>query len=406
MTLADQERRPIPGPETPVSLAIDPETLVTLRQLQRDYGDAVQVTTKTGRTAIFLNEADDVRRLLVRNHSRYRKGPGFERVKMLLGNGLIVSDGDVWRRSRRMIQPAFSRQNINGLIDIMVECAERRAGLWDAVAGAGGELAITQEMNEFALELILRCMFGDDYFTLNADDGDHPFAFLSKDSARDLRIVMQVRESREILSELIEQRRARGDENQFDFLSMYMRAVDKEGMPYSDDELLDELITLMVAGYETSAGTLNWAWYLLATHAQIETELLREARTILGDNSSIDHETLGAMHYTQQVLEETLRLYPPVWLYTRKALEDDKLTHIDVPAGADIYLSPFILQRSERYWPNPEQFDPGRFAVEGGLYKKGGASLFSVFAGSTQVSWRVLFVSGDESASRLAHSEV
>ena len=371
MILRDQGDHVIPGPDAPVGLAIDPETLATLQRLQRDYGDTVRMTTNSGRIAIFLNDASDVRQLLTRNHARYKKGPGFERVKMLLGNGLIVSDGAIWRRSRRMIQPAFSRQNINHLVGTMAACAQSRATAWQGHAEAGESIAITQEMNDFALELILRCIFGQEYDAMHASGADHPFAFLSKESARDLRIVMQVRESRKVLTEMIEARRKNLNVEHFDFLSMYMNAVDKDGAPYSDDELLDELITLMVAGYETSAGTLNWAWYLIATHPEVEDLLLQEAVATLGECDNIDSTSLAEMHYTQQVLEETLRLFPPVWLFTRRATDNDSLQHVEIPSGADIYLSPFILHRSERYWADPEQFEPQRFALDGGKYKKG-----------------------------------
>ncbi len=127
MTSPHASYRLPPGPKEPVALGIDQETLHTLQQLQQQYGDMVSLTRPNGRLAYFINDAAEVRRILARRHAKYRKGPGFERVKMLLGNGLIVSDGDVWRRSRRMIQPAFGRQNIHGLLEVMVACSERRA---------------------------------------------------------------------------------------------------------------------------------------------------------------------------------------------------------------------------------------------------------------------------------------
>ncbi len=135
------------------------------QQLQQNFGDMVSMTRPNGRLAYFVNEASEVRRILVRRHSRYHKGPGFERVKMLLGNGLIVSDGDVWRRSRTMIQPAFSRQNVHRLITVMVQCCDRRAAHWAEVAARGEKLNITEETSDFALELILVSIFGADYET-------------------------------------------------------------------------------------------------------------------------------------------------------------------------------------------------------------------------------------------------
>ena len=354
-------RRP-PGPEQPVTLGIDAETLQTLLSLQKDHGDMVSVEKPNGRLAYFVNDAAEVRRILTRRHARYVKGPGFERVKMLLGNGLIVSDGDVWRRSRTMIQPAFTRQSVHRLIAVMVECCDRRAVRWAAAAERGETLNITAETCDFALELILITIFGDDYDKHILTEGENPFAFLSRDSTRDLSVVMKVRHLRELLMRIIESRRADGGKQYFDFLSMYLEATDKQGARFTDNELLDELMTLIVAGFETSANTLNWVWYLVAKHPHVEQKLIDEAQRLVPVVSAISAENLAAMEYTQQALEETLRLYPPVWLFTRRAVEEDGLEEFDVPVDADIYLSPYILHRTEHYWPDPDRFDPERFA--------------------------------------------
>jgi len=358
---APELRRP-PGPESAVALGIDPVTLGTLQALQRDFGDVVSMQKPSGRLAYFINDPKEVRRILVRRHARYEKGPGFERVKMLLGNGLIVSDGDVWRRSRTMIQPAFKVQNVHRLMKVMVQCSDRRAQVWAAAAKNKVTINITEETSEFALELILVSIFGKDYEDKIMASGDNPFAFLSRDSKRDLSVVMKVRELRKLLLGIITDRRdSNGDE--FDFLSMYMQATDKTGKPFTDKELLDELMTLIVAGFETSANTLNWVWYLLAGHPEVEAKLVAEARQHLPNVDAVTADNTTAMTYTQQVLEEALRLYPPVWLFTRRSRDDDELDDYDVPAGTDIYLSPYILHRSEHIWPNPETFDPDRFEL-------------------------------------------
>jgi len=354
-------RRP-PGPSGQVHLGIDPETLGTLLKVRDEYGDIVSMTRRNGRLAFFINDPAEVRRILVRRHGRYVKGPGFERVKMLLGNGLIVSDGDVWRRSRTMIQPAFSRQNVHRLIKVMVQCCDNRAVKWAAAAQKGEAVNITAETSDFALELILVSIFGDDYESKLLSEGENPFAFLASDSTRDLSVVMKARNLRRLLLEIIESRRDAGNLETFDFLSMYMHATDKQGVAFSDDELLDELITLIVAGFETSANTLNWVWYLLAGHSDVEEKVIAESRKLIPGVSAVSAETLADMVYTQQVLEETLRLYPPVWLFTRRSREDDELDDFDVPEDTDIYLSPFILHRTAEFWPEPERFDPDRFA--------------------------------------------
>ena len=362
MTSVQKNLRLPPGPNEPVSLGIDAETLTTLQQLQRDYGDMVCVKRPNGRLAYFINDAAEVRRILTRRHSKYHKGPGFERVKMLLGNGLIVSDGDVWRRSRRMIQPAFSRQNVHRLMKVMLACCDRRAAHWAELARNKEQCNITSETSDFALELILISIFSTDYESRILTEGDNPFAFLSRDSKRDLSVVLKVRDLRNLLLSIIRDRRAGKGSDEFDFLSMYLQATDKDGQQFSDAELLDELMTLIVAGFETSANTLNWVWYLIARHPEVESKLIAEAGEHLPGVSALNADSLAAMQYTQQVLEEALRLYPPVWLFTRRSHELDELDDFDVGPDTDIYLSPFVLHRSAHYWPDPDRFDPDRFA--------------------------------------------
>jgi cytochrome P450 len=357
-----------PGPTGQVHLGIDPETLATLLKVRDEYGDIVSMTRRNGRLAYFINDPAEVRRILVRRHGRYVKGPGFERVKMLLGNGLIVSDGDLWRRSRTMIQPAFSRQNVHRLLKVMVRCCDNRAVRWAAAAEKGESVNITAETSDFALELILISIFGDDYESKLLSQGENPFAFLASDSTRDLSVVMKARNLRRLLLDIIESRRNSGNAATYDFLSMYMDATDKQGVGFTDDELLDELITLIVAGFETSANTLNWVWYLLAGHADVEEQIIEESHRLIPDVSAVNAESLAEMKYTQQVLEETLRLYPPVWLFTRRSRADDRLDDFDVPDDTDIYLSPFILHRTAEYWPDPDRFDPTRFE-EGNVAK-------------------------------------
>lgn len=354
-------RRP-PGPVDPVELGADPETLQTLLRARDQFGDTVAFTRRDGRLAYFVNDPLEVRRILARRHARYMKGPGFERVKMLLGNGLIVSDGDSWRRSRRMIQPAFGRRKLHRLLTVMVQCCDRRAVRWAAAAKQQRNLNITSETSDFALELILMSTFGRDYESKIQVLEENPFGFLASSSTRDLSVVVKARNLRSFLRQLINERRTGGDPDSYDFLSTYVHATDDRGQRIPDEELLDELITLIVAGFETSANTLNWAWYLLATHPEIEERVVEEARRLVPTVSAVNAEALAEMQYTMQVLEETLRLYPPVWLFSRRSIDVDELENYDIPAGTDIYFSPFILHRTDRYWPGAERFDPDRFA--------------------------------------------
>ena len=335
-------------------------TLQKLTILQAEHGNMFAFKTSKDSLAYFINEPTLIKELLVKNHSNYKKGPGFERIEMLLGNGLIVSDGEIWRRSRRMIQPAFSRQNVHKLIQQMLICSKNRELLWNKSIQSKTLINITEEMSEFALELILRSIFGPDYDHLNSQEEGNLFSFLSKDSNRDLSVVMKMRNLRSHLLTLIKKRK-KDNHEQFDFLSMYLLAKDKSGKKFEDKELIDEIITLIVAGYETSAGTLNWAWYLIANNPNIEKRIHAESSPIFSEKGNLIYESIINMQYTQQVLEETLRLYPPVWLFSRKSINDDNLGQYDIPVHSDLYLSPYILHRSREFWSNPEKFDPDRF---------------------------------------------
>ena len=343
-----------------IDIDVTNETLQKLTVLQAKHGNMFSFKTSKDSLAYFINEPALIKELLVKNHSNYKKGPGFERIEMLLGNGLIVSDGEIWRRSRRMIQPAFSRQNIHKLIQQMVLCSKNRESLWNKSIQSKALINITEEMSEFALELILRSIFGQDYDHLSSQEEGNLFSFLSKDSNRDLSVVMKMRNLRSHLLTLIK-RRKKDSHEQFDFLSMYLSAKDKSGKSFDDKELIDEIITLIVAGYETSAGTLNWAWYLIANNPSIEKRIHTESNPIFSEEGNLNYESVINMQYTQQVLEETLRLYPPVWLFSRKSINDDNLGKYDIPVNSDLYLSPYILHRSREFWSNPEKFNPDRF---------------------------------------------
>ncbi|MEL6869518.1 MAG: cytochrome P450 [Pseudomonadota bacterium] len=354
-----------PGPQQTIPLGINEATLDALRQVSDAFGDIAHIPQPNDRHAVLVSDPALIRQVLVRKHGQYRKGRGFERVKMLLGNGLIVSDGDTWRRSRTMIQPAFKPRLIHRLTAHMRECAHRRIARWAAVADAGELLNVTRETSDFALELILISIFGNDVDPQTAVAEDGLFAFLAPHAARDLEMVKRVRELRAWILALIERRRSQPSDDD-DFLNAYLAATDKNGEPFSDKQLLDEMITLIVAGFETSANTLNWMWYLVAGHADVERGLLEEIARVRDGEAASDSDAATAMRYTQYVLEETLRLYPPVWLFTRQALAGEVLGDFAIAEGTDIYLSPYLVHRDTRHWSKPAAFDPARFERETG----------------------------------------
>ena len=358
----DNVRRP-PGIEDAVELKADDETLADFLRLQNEYGNVVAMKSTRGRDVYFVNEPTAIQRVLVRDHEKYVKGPGFERVKLLLGNGIFVSDGAHWRRARRMAQPGFTRRKLRGLIELITERVDARAERWEAKAAANEPVDITTEMSDFALELILRAIFGPDYDDRIVADGENPFSFLAEEFSRDINLVVKFRALRKFILEIIESRRGQAADG-FDFLSVYMAAVDKAGEPFTDRELLDEVMTLIIAGFETSAGTLNWAWYLLATHPDVAERVIDEVQGVFSEDAEVTSERLNELVYLEQVINEAMRLYPPGWVFSRRALEDTDIGDFDVPEGTDLFFSPYILHRTEEFWSQPEVFDPDRFGPD------------------------------------------
>ena len=350
------------GPDELHTIGPDHQTFAALARWVPEYGDCFCVQSRDRRDpSLVVSNPDYIKHILLTNHENYAKGVGFERVKMLLGNGIIVSDGEEWRRQRTMMQPGFSRANIARLSEAMRSQNQALRGPWGLLADSGQTIDITTAMSRLGLDVILRSILSRDLERTIEREGGNPFGFLAEDTTRDIQTAVRFRNLARVILGLVDERRRTG-ERPFDFLSLLMDARDrKSGAGMTDKELLDEVNTLILAGHETSAGTLNWVWYLLSQHPQVEERLLAElAELTPGDDFSFDQ--LMALNYTACVLKETLRLYPPVWLFSRRARQEDRLGALRVPAGAHIFITPYFLHRRPELWPDPERFDPERFA--------------------------------------------
>lgn len=352
------------GPNSAYDLNTNAECFARLSEWLKQYPDIFAVAPEKRKDlSLLVNQPDYIKQILVSKNDRYRKGVGFERVKMLLGNGVIVSDGPFWRKQRRMIQPAFGKDVIAQLIDQVKQANLQLFEQWHELAKQKAIINITDVTNELALEIILRALFSDDLDAIFEQAGGNPFSILTDNSARDLQLAVKFRGLTKLVGEVIVQRR-RQTSPPTDFLSVFMDARDKEtGEPMSDKELIDEVMTLIVAGSETSATTLNWCWYSLSQQPEVEAKLHAEV-----DNAGYAQvpgfENIMELPYIRQVTEEVLRLYPPVWLFTRKAIEDDQLGDYDVVAGTNIFIAPYFLHRHPDYWDEPEKFNPERFTPE------------------------------------------
>lgn len=335
-----------------------------MTELFARFGDIYRVYAPGRKSHTYvINHPDDVKRVLVGNHRNYTKGIGLDRVKILLGNGIMTSEGDFWKRQRYMMQPMFHRRVITGFARVIDAANERFIAKWEAQAARGELVNVTDDMSELTLDTVLRAIFGPDLDRLSRQLGGNPFDVVTQESARDLQFAYKFRSLGKIIAELVRRRRAAGEDHP-DFLGMLMNARDKEtGEAMSERELIDETMTLVVAVHETTASALNWTWYLLSQHPDVDAKLHAElAATPAEAAPSLAH--MESLAYTQQVVNEALRLYPPGWLLSRRTIGPDKLAGFDIPAGSDVLLCLYLLHRHPRYWKEPDTFLPARFAPE------------------------------------------
>ena len=354
-----------PGPGNVLDINTTEETFKAIPQLLAEFGDLVRVPSSNEEVDSYLvNHPDMIRHILIKNNANYLKGPGFNRVKMLLGNGIIVSDGAFWRRQRRMIQPAFNKKIIARLVDEIKKCNLELFQSWQHIAEKGELIDITQTAGELSLMVILRVIFSKDLDSIFEQQGGNPFAFLTEDLTRDMKVVLKFRSLMKLFQSIIDQRRA-SEEERFDFLAMFIDARDKEtGEAMTDKEIIDELMTLIIAGHETSAITLQWSWYFLANNPQVEQSALAAISDAHLKEKIPAFDELEKLGYIQQLVYEALRLYPPVWIFSRKAIDEDVLGGYSIPAGSNIFISPYYMHRHPDYWPDAENYDPERFTAE------------------------------------------
>lgn len=355
-----------PGPDQGYDLDANDETLPVLQQLRSQFGPICRVPSLTrAGDGLVIHDPDDIRRVLLTNRGNYVKGAGLERVRVLLGNGLIVSDGDLWARQRRMIQPAFQGQATRGFAPVVEQVNADLLTRWSAHADSGEPIDLTHELSSVALEIVLRALFGPDFDRLVETEGGSPFDLLTEESRRDLQFAARFRGLARFVRAIIDARRQEA-RVESDWLSMLMQARDKaSGEPMPDRALLDEVMTLIVAGHETTASTLNWTWYLLSRHPEAEAALhaaIAQAAPAAAVHPDQPLATpFASADHVEQVLQEALRMYPPVWLFSRRAMQDDTLGGYHVPAGTDIFICPYLLHRDTAQWERPEEFLPARF---------------------------------------------
>jgi len=328
-----------------------------------------------GEHVYLVNRPDLVWSLLVTNGRHTMKGRALQRAKELLGEGLLTSEGELWRRQRRLVQPAFHRDRIRGYARQMVDTTSEHQAAWLD----GQHVDLAQDMSALTLRIVGRTLFGVDL----RDDSDEVGTALGQVlegfqrrmvPGADLLLRVPTRAHRrlraagerldEVVQRLIDDHRSGGDTG--DVLSMLLAARD-DGVAMSDQQVRDETMTLVLAGHETTAMALTWAWYLLATNPAQARLLRGELRSVL-DGREPTFDDLTRLPFTTAVFAETLRLYPPAWIVGRRLTRDITLDGWPVPAGSLAVASQWVQHRDPRWWSSPLAFRPQRWLTPDGRF--------------------------------------
>jgi cytochrome P450 len=371
-----------PGPRGYPLVGVLPKILGNplqfLSESMLDHREIMRLNLGLG-SVYMVNHPDLVELVLKDHHRSYEKGNMWQPIKLLIGDGLPVAEGEQWRKQRRLMQPAFHHQYITNMLDSMNSAIEEGLQHWSTLADTGQPIDVLEEMLHIGLDLIFKTMFTtsiteDEAVLLNKE-----FTLIARlvmyrmwtfflpvwvPRPGDKRFAEGVKAADEIVYRVIKRRRDSGEDTG-DLLSMLMAARDEEtGEPMTDVQLRDEIITIMTAGHETVAIAMGWLWYLLSQHPEIEEKVYQEASSVLQGRPTATLADLGKMPYGKMVIQESMRLYPPVWPIPRVAVSDDQLGPYHIPAGSMVVVSPYVVHRNPDFWPEPEKFDPERFTPE------------------------------------------
>jgi cytochrome P450 len=354
------------------------DPLAFLVECAAEQGDVVEFPIPRQRV-FYVNDADAAARVLQGNHRGYSKQTiQYRSLALVTGQGLLVSDGDDWLRGRRLVQPAFHHRTLEALGKHVADAGGRLVADWQA-RPPGSVLDVDAAMMHSTLEVVGQSLFSTDLGPSASELVSAVLAGLDQVVARarsplpvplswptpgNRRLRSAVATLDRRVAEMVQTRRSMGSSGLLpgsggDDLLGLLLAASPEDAPSA--QLRDQVVTLIVAGQETVASALTWAWWLVAGDRAVAQRLAAESQQVIGDREPTLAD-YSALLYARQVIDETLRLYPPAWVITRRALEPDVLAGVPIPAGALVILSTYALHRHPAVWPDPERFDPDRFA--------------------------------------------
>ncbi len=358
--------------------------LVFLEKMQKQFGEAGLVKLNLVNRDFFLVlTPEDTKHILQENNRNYHKSEAYKVLAIFLGNGLLTSEGDFWRRQRKLTQPAFYKQRLALMVTMMNEEVVSLTKRWQQ-NNAGTLVDITEEMLNLTLAIVTKALFSTDVKhrlggiseSLNeimhfADNTLKSFIRfpLHLPTPRNLRFKRAVHKVEAVIYSIIEGRRAdikRNAEVRYDdLLDMLMHTQDEEtGETMTNRQLRDEVTTIFMAGHETTANALSWALYLLAKHQNVLEKLRREIETVLGEDGLPTFENVRELKYTLQVVQEVMRLFPPAWIMGRKSIGADHLSGHAIAANSYLILPIYLLHRHPVYWQKPHDFYPDHFLAE------------------------------------------
>ncbi len=327
--------------------------------------------------AHIIRHPDHVQQVLTENAKNYGKQTvSYRRMRESLGNGLVTSEGDFWKRQRRIANPAFHRDRISKFADVMTRCTDEMIDAWGPRLASGESFDVAHEMMRVTLRIIGLTMLSTDVQGQAASVAEALDVIVHVTIARVFNPLspplliptpqtLRFRRSRSaldrIVKDIIAERHDGGMGEQGDLLSMLMNARDPQtGEGMSDLQLRDEVMTIFLAGHETTANALAWTLYCLGKHPEVEARVRLELAAAVGDRP-VTLSDLPNLDLLERVLLESMRIYPPVWTIGRSAIGDDVIGGYRIPAGTWVFLSSLLTQRDPRFWPEPERFDPDRF---------------------------------------------
>lgn len=331
------------------------DVLDAIQRLFDEHGDVapIDLVDHAG-SAYLIRHPEDVAYVLVRNHRNYVKGVGMNRVALLLGRGLFTSEGDAWKKQRVLLQPSFRSHSIESLFGLAKRRFDALVAAWSSDASAS--LDISADTASAVLDIVIAAVLGRRGTELVANYAD-PFAPLRADRARNLAFARDMRALRTQLAASFDAKHLDGADG---ILGAMAEAAHRQAVPIASEDLADQCVTLLVAGSETTAITLTLAIYLLCEHPDVQAKLRAEVQRGRADTAA----ALGGLPYLDCVLKETLRLYPPGWFFSRRAIAPDRLRQLDIAPGTQLIISPYFTHRHPQFWSTPMQFVPERFEAD------------------------------------------